>query len=109
MTVALVWGLRLEAVIEAPGTFFFSFFRKFSCYLLQIAACALLTNFSSVVFRFELVFNPVHDHWMTYLWIVDQAANADVTKFKIWCLPRITKYLRLPEGLGKPLEAERER
>lgn len=87
------------------------FFRKFSylLFVIKIGVCALQTQFSSVVFRFELIFNPVHDHRMTDLWIMDQAGNADIRKFKIWCLPSIAEYFRLPEGSGKPLEAERER
>lgn len=86
------------------------FFRKFTylLFIIKIGVCALQTQFSSVVFRFELIFNPVHDHRMTDLWIMDQAGNADIRKFIIWCLPSIAEYFRLPEGLGpwKPREKD---
>lgn len=101
-----VWGLRFEAVVEIPGTFFLE---SLVTYCLLLRLVYVHYRHSSVVFRFELIFNPVHDHRMTDLWIMDQAGNADIRKFKIWCLPSIAEYFRLPEGSGKPLEAERER
>lgn len=66
--------------------------------------CALQTNLSRVIFRFELILNPVHGHFgylmnrFCFLTVLsslnsellclaehgmDQAGNADIRKFKI--------------------------